>query len=737
VASPIPTVTSGAFPHAIAAGIERYFRVSLFLLIATGFATLISTGKLDPLSVLVVSIALVVRAYLLLKQRELKVPERWANYFTMIYVLVFVIDLFMISGNYVTASIHLVLFSLIVKMFSVQRERDNIYLAVLAFMAVLAASVLTVDTAFLGAFVIFMMLAVNTFVSMEIRRSLRNATYCGLAPSQTAADRRFGIILSSTGLAIVCGIVIVSAALFFVLPRFSAGYLSGYASRNELMTGFSDRVNLGAIGRIQQTDSIVMHVKMDARPPDDLKFRGVALNNFDGRTWKDEATAIGEMPVGMPSNSGRFSLRKLQIQRRNLPSAPQSPGEFHFLRYHIVMEPIGTDIVFLAPVAVELGGPFRAISVDNGGAVTNIDRGRMTESYDAVSQLMEPSADKLRAASAEQYPPEFAAMYLQLADLDPRVRELAGQITANATSNYDKALAIEDYLQNHFGYTLQLPNTPPADPVADFLFVRKAGHCEYFASAMAVMLRSQGIPSRVVNGFRNGEYNDLTGSYIVRARNAHTWVEAYIPNYGWTSFDPTPADPLPAVTSLNRIRLYLDAAQEFWREWIINYDFSHQRELTTTTVSMAQRSVFDVRRWLRKQYMSALKLTRRADHAVSNDPRKWVAFGFVVAAIVFLLWNSRRLLRALRRRAVARTPSKAPQLAATIWYSRMLKSVEKRGFAKPENQTPLEFVNTISDATLRESVARFTARYERARFGESSQDAEQLPLLFGEIAGKK
>src|SRR5438445_13833159 len=103
-----------------------------------------------------------------------------------------------------------------------------------------------------------------------------------------------------------------------------------------------------------------------------------------------------------------------------------------------------------------------------------------------------------------------------------------------------------------YGYTLELPRVRPADSLANFLFERKQGHCEYFASAMAVMLRTLHIPSRVVNGFRTGEFNDLTGNYVVRASNAHSWVEAYFPGYGWVSFDPTPAGPSPVHNGWDR-----------------------------------------------------------------------------------------------------------------------------------------------------------------------------------------
>src|SRR6185312_9285340 len=100
-------------------------------------------------------------------------------------------------------------------------------------------------------------------------------------------------------------------------------------------------------------------------------------------------------------------------------------------------------------------------------------------------------------------------------------------------TDYDKAAAIQDYLKSNFSYSLQMASERPADPLAYFLFERKQGHCEYFASAMAILLRTVGIPTRVVNGFRTGEYNDLTGQYIIRGRDAHSWVEVYLPAYGW------------------------------------------------------------------------------------------------------------------------------------------------------------------------------------------------------------
>src|SRR5256885_11708663 len=141
--------------------IQRYFELSLFLLTATGFATLAGTGKLDPLSLIVITATLVIQALLLLQRRNLIIPERWINYITLFYVAFYGLDYLLLSRQFIPATVHLVLFSLIVKIFSIHRERDYLYIAVLSFAMVLAAAVLTVDSLFFLLFGIFLLLALT------------------------------------------------------------------------------------------------------------------------------------------------------------------------------------------------------------------------------------------------------------------------------------------------------------------------------------------------------------------------------------------------------------------------------------------------------------------------------------------------------------------------------------------------------------------------------------------------
>ena len=709
--------------------IERYYELSLYLLIVTGFTTLASTGKLDALSVAFFAAALALRGFLLLKGRTPVIPVRWTNYLTFVYVLFYIADFFLISDSFVTATVHLILLIMAVKIFSVERYRDHLYLAALSFGMVLMAAVLTVDSLFLAAFTLFALLAVTTFVSMEMKRSWAEAT--GRAREPAELRRRMPWSLSTTSLALMVAILLGAAGIFFVLPRITAGYLTAYAPRNELASGFSDEVRLGQIGEIQQSSQVVMHIRIagDSQGAYDLKWRGVALGTFDGRLWFNNAR--GHDRRMLSQSGGRFEL----LPGRTGPAEYLRTRPASTIRYRVVTEPtLGSDVFFLTPVAQVLYINYRNILVDGDtGAVFNSDRYRVISAYEAVSDLRAPSAAELRAAAGE-IPPELRERYLQLPPkVDARIPPLAREITAQATNDYDRARALELYLQARFGYTLQLPSTPPEDPVANFLFERRQGHCEYFASSMALLLRELGIPSRIVNGFRTGEFNDLTGSYIIRARDAHSWVEAYFPGQGWVAFDPTPAAARPLAGGWQRMLLYFDAMSEFWREWVVNYDFSHQNTLGQSVTLSGRQYLTGLRQWARRKYLDLLDVARQTRRRAQEQPQQWGMRGVLALSGLLLLLNARRLWRATRRQWLARRPASAPQAAATIWYERMTRSLARRGWPRAPSQTPEEFLVTIEDPELRRSVEAFIVRYESARFGESAEDAQRLPELFESI----
>lgn len=713
-------------PNQTQIAIERFFQTSLYLLVLSGFMLIASTGKLDVISMMVVAVALLLRGTLLFRGQEFTIPEQWTNYFTIAYVAFYAIDYFLISRSFINATVHLTLFSMAVKLFGVYRERDNIYLALLAFGMVLSAAVLTVDSSFFFALVVFLLLATATFISMEMRRTARQSS--GWAREHGGDDRKLRSALSAITFVLLLGVVVAAAGLFFALPRRTGGYLSSFTPNNQFVSGFSESVELGQIGQIQQSSIVVMHIQIaaDTTGSHSLLWRGVSLSLFDGRRWQSPESFTVLLP--------RFRSYDLRKYERKDETESQNRPRRSSLQYRVSMEPVGTNVFFFAGHPTELRGDYGAVSMDyNGSIFNNGARGPITE-YEATSEVSDVAPTDL-AGTDRAYPPAIGLNYLQLPNLDPRVTALARQVTAPARSDYERATLLENHLRTKFAYTLELGDRVPADPIANFLFERKRGHCEYFASSMAVMLRTLGIPSRIVNGFRGGEFNDLTGSYIVRAREAHSWVEAYFPGHGWIAFDPTPAASAPLSSGWRRVLLYLDAANEFWRDWVVNYDFIRQIDVSRRADQAGRDLLQSVDARWRKFYRSLVDRVRHARTTIS--PMKAAGWVVVVSTGLILLLNLRRVLRLLKRRRLAKNPASAPKLAATIWYERMTATVSKQGWEKQPSQTPSEFVGTIEDPAVRRAVERFTERYQRARFGDSAEDAVQLPELFEEIAASK
>lgn len=719
----MPAVSSQpAGPPTLPMAIERYFQVALYLLVLTGFGTLASTGTLDAAAVGLVGMALLVRGFLLVKRSDVQIPARWVNSLTLLYIVFYLVDYSLLSRSFLTATVHLVLFGMVIRLFSAQKDRDHYMLAILSFLMVLAAAVLTVDSVFLFAFAGFMLMAVATFVMMEMRRSSHMATIPARESGDLLAYRRMGLFLAGASPVLVALILAGAFVIFFVLPRMSAGYLGSYAGGSDMATGFSDRVQLGQIGQIQQSNSVVMHVQIegDARGAYDLKWRGVALGVFDGKTWSNPSE---QYPLPRQLD-GRFALWRSPADMR---------ARSRLIHYRVLMEPIGTNIFFLAAQPRFLSGAYRAVATDRAGSVYDLDGEHPVGLYEADSDLATPRIEDLRSAS-QAPPPEIQLSYLQLPALDPRIPQLAQQIAAGAGSDYDRAAAIERYLTANFGYTLQMSRIPPKDALADFLFVRRQGHCEYFASSMAIMLRTLRIPARVVNGFRTTEFNDLTSNYVIRARSAHSWVEAYFPGYGWVSFDPTPGSgPVTGATGWSRVRLYVDAMASFWREWVVNYDTSHQRSLGEGALHGSRALVERMRDWTQHHYQAMLERARRTQQRVTESPRGWGAAGILLAVLILLVANARALARWFRERRLESHPEEAPSLAAALWYRRVTNWLGRRGWKKTAVQTPKEFLTSIEDPAMRERVERFTRAYEAARFGESSDAARRLPQLYEEI----
>jgi protein-glutamine gamma-glutamyltransferase len=721
----------------VSQAINKYFELSIYLLVLMGFGTLASTGTLDLPTVALVGSALAFRGYLLARRRRLVFSEQWTTPLTIAYFVFYAADYFLFSRSFLAATVHLVLFAVVVRTFSLRRDRDYVMLIIVAFLMVLASAVLTVDSIFLAFFVGFMLTAVASFILMEMRRSARAAQNQARHSQDLQEHRHLAFSLARLTPALGLMILLGAALIFFILPRTASGYMGAYSFGTNFSTGFSDRVQLGGIGQIQQSNATVMHIQIagDKRGQYPLHWRGISLADFDGANWSNPSRQY----VLRRSADGSFSVP--QFGQGVAPDPIERAGiaaeSGHVIHYRVLMEPIGTNIFFLAPWARRVTGAYRALQMDSGGAVSNFDAQRGVGIYEADSDISRPSPTLLRHAG-DSVPP-FAAEYLQLPELDARIPQLAAQISDSASNNYDRAVAIEKYLKTHYGYTLQLLRSPVADPLANFLFERKQGHCEYFASSMAVMLRTLHIPARVVNGFRSSEFNDITGQYVIRARDAHAWVEAYFPGFGWITFDPTPGGTVGSVQGWGRAALYLDAAASFWREWVVSYDSSHQYLLGHSVITGTRSNLDHIRIMARLLYLRMLRWAKKSERGVAGAQRWWLAAGLALAFVLLVLANSPRILRTIRVRRLRAHPERSPQQAATMWYERMVRHLARRGLQKSRSATAQELVRAVDDQLLQARVRQFSEAYESARFGNSAEDARRLPELLEEVesAGKR
>jgi hypothetical protein len=732
-----------AAPSDAALPAERFFRGSLSLLILTSTVTLVSTGRLDIITSFAAPLAVLCKGFRWWHGRPPELPQRAATWCVLAYLAFFPVDALFLSRFYLgnssnpplfaalLATVHFLIFVSIVRFYSAVTDRDALFLSMLSFAGILASAVLTVDTTFLILFFIFLLFGVSTFVGMELRRGAVGTVSPTLQP-RSDRDRKLNRALSLSALSVAGGSIILGGVLFFFFPRFSAGYLGRASFSPSLMSGFSENVELGQIGEIKKNSAVVMRVQT-GKPVGygQLRWRGIALTTFDGRRWTSSERGAQRLQAGEDG----------WIHAADPPVKTDSPKPG--IIYTIYLEPLATDAIFVPGKVISLKGNFNGENSNSFGAIrrTYILRDSTDtllnpfHNYSAIryagySLLLPLDAAKLRAASTE-YSSNVISTYLQLPHLDPRIPEFAKEITKNARTPFDKALAIESYLRIRFAYTLNLTGKPGADPLAHFLFETRAGHCEYFASAMTIMLRTLGIPAREVNGFLPGEYNDLGGDYIVRASDAHSWVEVYFPGMDWQIFDPTPASPENEMGLLTRLGKYADWMEITWSEWVIGYDFAHQ----LTLAQNMQRSSRDLSESLRAWYARQQRRGRRWMKSWRNG------LGLLIPLVVlafFILLRFDGLSAMLRRLWLSwqlqseKAGRSNPQLASGL-YVELLRLLARRGLMRGVSQTPLEFAAALDSPNLAPSVREFTQLYAYARFGGAPCDTTRLRQLLDQV----
>ena len=698
-----------ARPGAAALSVERFFELSLIALVASGFLAVAGSGHLDLPTLAATSAALALRGLSALGLIRFTVPERVATALTLAYIGFFPIDYFFFSESFLNSVVHLVFFLAFLKLLTARTSRDYFFLAVISFLELLAAAIVSANLNFFLCLAAYLLASACALTSGEIRRSILARP--GVARS---AVRYFQPRLALLTGAVACGILLLTSGLFFLLPRTADAAFRSLLSERYFLPGFSNSVTLGQIGQVKADSRAVMHVRIYGKSSQwPQKWRGAALTVFDGKRWSNPPGTLDP-----PRSERGMQLLADNAQRLR-------PGER--MTYQVDLHTLDTDALFFAgiPEWLHLARRTSVRPSREGWRLGFVPEDGFR--YEAGSYV-----EDLRAESGFPARPPDPSLkpYLQLPPLDPRVAALAKEFAGDARLPSQQARNIERQLRTQYGYTMELlPQTVP-DPLAHFLFVRKKGHCEYFAAAMAVMLRTLGIPARLVNGFQSGVLNPYSGLWVVRASDAHSWVEANLPGIGWTTFDPTPPDPnLRKPTLFTKLQLYLDAADTFWRDWVLSYDLGRQGALVDRMERSGRRFQFG---WL---------------HALAPAARRWKegavawlsSYGLTAVAALAIgiaLWfTGPKLWKQLRVRHGARRMRRGQSSVAdaAVLYSRMLELMGRRGYHKPAWFTASEFASSLPVSDLRSVVAEFTDAYEAVRFGGRAESAPRLSSLLEEL----
>jgi protein-glutamine gamma-glutamyltransferase len=353
--------------------------------------------------------------------------------------------------------------------------------------------------------------------------------------------------------------VLCTAAFFLVIPRLNAEVLAEYGKQDNV-SGFSGELQLGELGEIKNNFEIVLRAEVTdhrgASQRGPFYFRGVSLDVFDGKRWYASESSVHPVRADPPT----------------LDEGVASPGQ---LRVKVLMEPFGTDSSEGDWTGVPLFAPRDVESVYTNDAVWQDGRdGYRFGSEPRRREYVVYTRPPLQVPGTQDRPSaRVLATGLQLPDMDPRVAELASQVVGDAEEPWAKVALLEQYLHDSYDYTL-VPEVVDVDqPLTVFLFDSRRGHCEYFATALAVLLRHEGIPSRIVNGFYTDEFNAVGDHVVARQSHAHSWVEGWIGGR-WIRLDATPA----GVTSAppGGLSSLVDAMEASWYGVVVDYDLASQ-----------------------------------------------------------------------------------------------------------------------------------------------------------------
>jgi len=443
-------------------------------------------------------------------------------------------------------------FLLALKIFAAKKRRDHLQILAVSLLVIAGAASLQPDLAF------------GVLLACSLVCGVFALLWLPFSEEATAVDPGLLRRLSLIGLGLAAASAPITLLLFVLLPRSVNPFWAGLGGRSQGVSGISDHLQLGDVGRVALSREVAFRAEIEGGGPlpQTPYWRGAVLEVTDGRRW--------------------------DISGRSRPATTITSAVGKRITYFV--EPHGNRQLFL-------------LETPSGAAI-----GARTQSIDAarVLQLPLPLARRIRYLGisvptdrfTERLLPEDRALNLRLpATLPDSIRALAGDIAGSDPDPTGVAARLLAHFSRGYTYSLQVPSAT-GDPLESFLLGHRTGYCEYFASALAVLLRTQGIPARVVSGYLGGDYVPAGAYYLVTQASAHAWVEAYIDG-AWVRFDPTPASgelgSTYAARQGGRPQLWLDTLRMRWNSWVVQYDAESQLALAQSGAARMRGARRDLR----------------------------------------------------------------------------------------------------------------------------------------------
>lgn len=590
--------------------------------------------------------------------------------------------------------------------------------------------------------------------------------------------RIFGFVLNVASITAV--VVLLSSFLFLSIPRFSIQkFITGLLRLERgRLSGFSDRIDFRSMSKLQTDPTVVMRLQplTETGEPcrlDSIRVRGTSLDQYTGREW-----------VRGPLAPQFEYVPKEKIMGCEFAGLPFINGSR--IRQRVFLQPMPAGYVFGLgyPIGYEFSEPVAILVNQDSDSIQLLERRNSPLLYEAVS-LLEPeprrdpdmpvqdraSTSSLAVstpASGEHSPPTpgiqssasgyqrpgqplsygpetrarsgesattrrwIQLLYLQLPPDKSysRIHEFAREITKTAKTSFECARIIEAYLQTSFTYQMDVQMRDPEHFLEDFLFRERSGNCEYFATAMVYMLRTLGIPSRIVTGFYSSEWNDYGKYFVVRQENAHSWVEVWFDTFGWMTFDPSPQTgvaryvaPMPLIRQL---LWFLDSLRFHWYRYVIDYNFRDQRSLTRW-VQQRSGPLWAAAGSLLKAVRT---LTATLGPPQSREMRLPALFLLIVLVgalgmVLFLLVRD-----LIRPRAAKAHLARYKGEGQVPFYNIILERLSALGFARRSQQTPREFAHSVvSLRSLYGDLIPVTESYYRVRYNQGTLTLEEEQVV--------